>query len=263
MADKKGFVGIPTRRPRGKSIKSKGELLGEYGDLLNAVEGSSGDPRFIKSGTKVAKPAIGYKKDRIYCVTDADKEGVYLDLGDGVSAPLKVGGNDIRSTSGAPVVTEAETLCVRTGATNPGIYHDDGATIVRVANLNTKIIPAQLSSINTNFGNYDSDSWSQRHSLTLAPGSWLINCGFEIKAYENGAYNFVVTDDSVIYAGGSSATDFRMDAPTDDYTHHTCVTIIPYGISTRTIKMYFGGGAARGTHVRFSYMHALEILAGG
>jgi len=262
MADKKGYVGVPAKRPRGKQVKSKGELLAEYGDMINAVEGSSGDPKFVKSGIKTSLPSVGYKKDRLYCVTDADKEGVYLDLGDGVTAPLKVSGNDIRNTSGTPVVKEADTLCIRTGATEPGIYFDDGVAINRVANLNTKLVPRQYHSTDSSVGTYNDNSWYVRHTQALTSGLWIIKCYWEAKGIDGVYFNFRLHDGTTWYCGGDTTNDFRQDIGTANYGAVVCMAVIPYATS-RTMYLDFGGDAARGVYIRKSYFHAIEYLEGG
>jgi len=91
-----GFTIIPKGRIRSKDKpKSKGELIGQYQEMITAIQSIDGDPRSVHSTTTANLPVSGKKADRIYCVTDGDK-GIYLDNG---STITKVAALPVTQTS--------------------------------------------------------------------------------------------------------------------------------------------------------------------
>jgi hypothetical protein len=262
MADKKGFVGVSQKKSRGTTMKTRGEILGDHGDTIRALEGTGGDPHYVHSCTKATRPVAGFKGNRIFCVTDGNTKGVYLDNG---SAITRVARNDITSGSTPPATEEADKLFVRTGATDPGIYHDTGSAVSRVANLNTRVLPRQYYVHNSSENEYTNSGWGDRHVIASVPiGNWIIHFSGDAKTEgTNKFFYYRLLTGSTVILGGETTTH-RQEAAGDYYRGFSGMRFINHATAaTITLQILGANSTPNGCYVMNSTLWIVEYLAGG
>jgi hypothetical protein len=146
-----GFTIIPKGRIRSKDKpKSKGELIGQYQEMITAIQSIDGDPLPIHGTIKDDLPATGKKADRIYCVTDGDK-GIYLDNGSTVSRVASLSPRQMKASSTAEQTLTVAQMDVVSLSLPVGSWFVNVSFETRVVNANAYITYGLQ---NVSFGTY-------------------------------------------------------------------------------------------------------------
>jgi len=250
-----GFTIVPKGRIRSKKKpRGRGEILGEYQEMITAIEAVGGDPRSVHGTTKASLPAAGKKADRIYCVNDGNAKGVFLDTGASI---VQVAGNDIKSGTTVPGTERVDMLFVKTD--EPGIYHDDGTDVTKVAGIS--VIPRQIENhylLDNSFHN----SWENQLSITLPTGNWMVHFSFEVEPLTgaNNGFMYRVQKNSVNIIGGD---DTRQYAQNNYYTLTSGFVYVTNPTGDDLIEIGFKGLTAYSCYTRNLHLWAIEFLAGG
>jgi len=253
-----GFTIVPKGRIRSKKKpRGRGEVLGEYQEMITAIQSVGGDPLPVHGTTKASLPAAGKKADRLYCVNDGNAKGVFLDTGASI---VQVAGNDIKSGTSVPATERADMLFVKTD--EPGIYHDNGAAVTKVAGISA-VLPRQIYTSYTIPNSFNNAAWDDQLSITIPPGNWIIHCSYEVKppSGSNGfLYRLRNTTTSTNYLGGD---DTRQYATGAYYNLFSGFVYMTNGLGDDTVTLGFKGLVATVSYARNLFLWAIEFLAGG
>jgi len=253
--EKTGFVIIPKGRIRSKDKpQNRGEIVGKYQEMITAVQSMGGDPFPVHSCIKDNLPASGKKADRVYCVTDGNTKGVYLDQGSG--SLLKVASNEIKSGTVVPSTEEANTLFVKTD--DPSIYFDNGSTVTKVAELAT-ILPRQIYAASAGSTSFTSSAWTNKVEIAVPSGTWTISFFAEVSTDANAWYDWRLRSSF----GASHLGDGIRQPTSSNGDYAGMAGSITFTTSGYTFSLEFKGSSSGSSSVRRAYIRALEYLAGG
>jgi hypothetical protein len=249
-----GFTIVPKGRIRSKQKpRGRGEILGEYQEMITAIQSVGGDPLPVHGTTKASLPAAGKKADRLYCVNDGNAKGVFLDTGASI---VQVAGNDIKSGTTVPDTERADMLFIKTDV--PGIYHDNGTDVTKVAELAT-ILPRQIYAASAGATVFDDTTWLNKVEIAVPSGTWTISFYAEVYTDANAWYDWRLRSS----AGVSHLGDGIRQPTSSNGNYAGMAGNITFVTSGYTFSLEFKGSSGGSSSVRRAYIRALEYLAGG
>jgi len=249
-----GFTIVPKGRIRSKKKpRGRGEVLGEYQEMITAIQSVGGDPLPVHGTTKASLPTAGKKADRLYCVNDGNAKGVFLDTGASI---VQVAGNDIKSGTTVPGTERADMLFVKTD--DPSIYHDNGATLTKIANVSvTSIRQNRIDS--TGSTTFTNAIWTTKTTITLVTGEWHLHFYFEARPAANAWFQWRLRNDT---AGTNllGGDDIRQPGVNLYYMGLSGFAYVSLGVSTQ-FSLDFRGSSTANSYARKAYIWAMEYKA--